>query len=431
MNSIAAKVYNKMLLHRIQPHIDPILSWTQAGFRKSRSTLSNILALRRIIEGIRLKNIPLTMVFVDFCKAFDSINRDQMFKILEAYGIPNEIINAIKVIYKDNIAAVITPTGLTEFFRVLSGIFQGDTLAPFLFIIVIDYVLRKTYRACPGAGIDLVPRRGSRQPATHLGDLSYADDVTLLSYYRDKAQELLHSLEQAASQVGLLVNADKTKVMSINNSTTPQLVTASNTPLKDSHTFKYLGSLVPDSYKDFKQRKAQAWSAMAKLDRVWKSNISRKCKLHFFQASVESILLYGAETWTFTQEMENRVNGCYTRLLRKALNVRWQDHLTNQELYQNLPKLSTKIRARRLRFAGHCARALDQPVSKCLFWTPQNGHISRGRPRITYTHNLLNDTNQQETNELLTLMQDRESWNDLIDNLPTDEHMINPPTGDR
>ena len=232
LNSIAAKVYNKMLLHRIQPHIDPILSWTQAGFRKSRSTLSNILALRRIIEGIRLKNIPLTMVFVDFCKAFDSINRDQMFKILEAYGIPNEIINAIKVIYKDNIAAVITPTGLTEFFRVLSGIFQGDTLAPFLFIIVIDYVLRKTYRACPGAGIDLVPRRGSRQPATHLGDLSYADDVTLLSYYRDKAQELLHSLEQAASQVGLLVNADKTKVMSINNSTTPQLVTASNTPSK-------------------------------------------------------------------------------------------------------------------------------------------------------------------------------------------------------
>ena len=99
-------------------------------------------------------------------------------------------------------------------------------------------------------------------------------------------------------------------------------------PLKDSDTFKYLGSLVPDSYKDFKQRKAQAWSAMAKLDRVWKSNISRKCKLHFFQASVESILLYGAETWTFTQEMENRVNGCYTRLLRKALNIRWQDHLT-------------------------------------------------------------------------------------------------------
>ena len=166
-------------------------------------------------------------------------------------------------------------------------------------------------------------------------------------------------------------------------------------------------------------------------DRVWKSTISRKCKLHFFRASVESILLYGAETWTFTQEMENRVNGCYTRLLRKALNVRWQDHQTNRELYQNLPKLSTKIRARRLRFAGHCARASDQPVSKCLFWTPHNGHISRGRPRITYTHNLLNETNLQDTSELLTLMQDRESWKGLIDNLPTDEHMINPPTGDR
>ena len=84
LNSTAAKTYNRMLLNRIQPHIDTILSWTQVGFRKSRSTLSNILALRRLIEGMKQKNMALAMVFVDLSKAFDSINRQQMFLILEA-----------------------------------------------------------------------------------------------------------------------------------------------------------------------------------------------------------------------------------------------------------------------------------------------------------------------------------------------------------
>ena len=123
LNSVAAKLYNRMLLARIQPHVDEVLSWTQCGFRKSRSTLSNILALRRIIEGIKAKNHSLTLIFVDFKKAFDSINREQMFKILSAYGIPDKIVNAIKTIYTNSTAAVITPFGLTDLFQILYGIF--------------------------------------------------------------------------------------------------------------------------------------------------------------------------------------------------------------------------------------------------------------------------------------------------------------------
>ena len=62
--------------------------------------------------------------------------------ILEAYGIPNEIIKAIMIMYKNTRAFVRSPDGDTEFFDSIAGVLQGDTLAPYLFIIVLDYVLR-------------------------------------------------------------------------------------------------------------------------------------------------------------------------------------------------------------------------------------------------------------------------------------------------
>ena len=90
-----------MLLNRIRPEIDPILKRNQNGFCKNRSTTGQILTIRRILEGVKDKNLPLTILFINFSKAFDTINRKKMKEMLIKYGIPEETVNAIMMLYNN------------------------------------------------------------------------------------------------------------------------------------------------------------------------------------------------------------------------------------------------------------------------------------------------------------------------------------------
>ena len=111
------------------PALDPLLRKNQNGFRKGRSTIAQILSIRRILEEMRRLNKEVTICFVDFRKAFDSISRDIMFEILPLYGIPPTIVGAIRSLYTNTSATIITPDGETESFNISAGVLQGDTLS--------------------------------------------------------------------------------------------------------------------------------------------------------------------------------------------------------------------------------------------------------------------------------------------------------------
>ncbi|XP_072046557.1 uncharacterized protein [Amphiura filiformis] len=142
LSSIVAKTYNRMILNRIRPEIDQHLRTNQNGFRVGRTTVGHILALRRLIEEVKAHNLPAIITFIDFKKAFDTIHRGKMLKILHAYGIPELIVEAIGKMYQNTKAKVISPDGETDLFEILAGVLQGDTLAPYLFVIVLDFALR-------------------------------------------------------------------------------------------------------------------------------------------------------------------------------------------------------------------------------------------------------------------------------------------------
>ena len=147
-----------MLLNRISPHLDPILRRNQNGFRKGRSTTPQILALRRLIEELKISNKQAYIVFVDFSKAFDSVNRKAMLHILLNYGIPEEIVNAIAIMYDNPSSFVQTLDGPTKEFFTITGILQGDTLGPYLFVIIVDYLVRQLIHLSP-KGLKSCPAR--------------------------------------------------------------------------------------------------------------------------------------------------------------------------------------------------------------------------------------------------------------------------------
>ena len=100
----------------------------QELIRSCSPTTSQILTILRILEGVRAKNLQATLIFVDFTKAFDSIHRGKMEQILLAYGIPKETVAAITILYRNTKVKVRSPDGDTEYFDIVAGVLQGDTL---------------------------------------------------------------------------------------------------------------------------------------------------------------------------------------------------------------------------------------------------------------------------------------------------------------
>jgi hypothetical protein len=127
-----------MMLCRLQNAVDASLGEEQAGFRPHRSCIDHIFSLRKIIEDSIEFHHPLIINFVDFEKAFDSLHRPSLWKILQHHGFPIKLINVIKAFYINSQCCVLTDSVKPEWFKVETGVKQGCIMSPLLFCIAID-----------------------------------------------------------------------------------------------------------------------------------------------------------------------------------------------------------------------------------------------------------------------------------------------------
>ena len=136
--SVPGKVLNRIILERLNNEVDNILRDHQAGFRQCRSCIDQIATLRIVVEQSLEFDSSLYIHFVDYEKAFDSLDRDTLSKLLQHYGIPEKIITLIRNTY-DGMTCKVTHAGrLNESFKVKKGVRQGCLLSPFMFLVAID-----------------------------------------------------------------------------------------------------------------------------------------------------------------------------------------------------------------------------------------------------------------------------------------------------
>ena len=154
--------------------MDKILRENQAGFRLSRSATEQITTLRIIVEQPLEWRTPLCINFIDYEKAFDSLDRNVLWVLMANYGIPSKIISLVKNMYEGTSCRILHEESLTESFSIKSGVRQGCLLSPFLFLLVVDWIMNET-------------TTGSRNRIQwtlieHLEDLDFADDLALLAH---------------------------------------------------------------------------------------------------------------------------------------------------------------------------------------------------------------------------------------------------------
>ena len=103
----------------------------------------------------------------------------------------------------------------------------------------------------------------------------------------------------------------------------------------------------------------------------------------------------------------------YMWMLHFALNVHWSQHVTNEQLYGDLPHLNTTIRLCHMKFVGHCCQAEEEPIFKVLSWAPQHGRRRCGRPALSYPKLLENVTGMM-ADEIQSVMKDRDLWQQCV-----------------
>jgi sorting nexin-29 len=377
------KLLNSILRARLVDVIDPLLLPVQSGFRSGRSTTEQIASVRSIIETCTIRHRSVSIVFVDFRKAFDSIDRHAIPLILQAYGVPELLITAIMDMYKDTTAFVQIGADRTEDFRTTSGVLQGDTLAPFLFIVVLDYILRRSLEE--GDGYLVARRRSRRHPAVTITALAFADDIALTCGDPNAAQRALRRLCDEAERVGLVLNASKTEVMHVGLTDAPPLTLSNGDCIAECKDFRYLGSLISSPDSIVADRRAQAWRAAVQLSPIFRSRLDDALKLRIMRTAVEPIFMYGLEAVPLTASREADLEICaYRGLLRYALDVRRPQTLADckPDLKTALPSISNILRLRRQRLLGHVlrrhGRGESNPLALVILNPPQEG-FRRGK----------------------------------------------------
>ena len=183
---------------RIERTLDENQPREQAGFRKGYSTTDRLQALDQIIEKSNEYNLPLCIGFIDYEKAFDTVEHFEIFEALRKTNVNETYINILQNIYNQATARVHLDKLVSTEFPVHRGVRQGDPLSPKLFTAVMEEVF-KNADISEGVNVD----------GENLTNLRFADDVALFNETTKQMEKQLNNLNSESVKVGLKIHKRK------------------------------------------------------------------------------------------------------------------------------------------------------------------------------------------------------------------------------
>ena len=143
--------------------------------------------------------------FIDYAKAFDSVNHNKLWKILKEIGIPEHLTCLLRNLYAGQEPTVRTGHGTTDWFKIGKEVCQGCILSICLFNLYAEYIMRNAELEEAQAGIKIARK--------NINNLRYADDTTLVAESEDELKNLLIKVKEESEKVGLKINIQETKIM--------------------------------------------------------------------------------------------------------------------------------------------------------------------------------------------------------------------------
>ena len=412
--SIAGKILARLLLNRLLAHLEQdLLPESQCGFREGRGTADMIFASRQLQEKFQEQNRELFSTYVDLTKAFDTVSREGLWKIMAKFGITDKFTRIVRSFHEGMQASVSVEGEASRAFQVSNGVKQGCVLAPTLFSIMFSGMLMIAFQddidsiavdwRTDGGGLFNLARLRAETKVHHdfVRDFLFADDCALNADSKDAMQRSMDKLSAACDAFGLTISIKKTEVLHqpAQNTNRPQetpAITVNGQTLQTVSKFTYLGStLTSDAQLDveIQNRVAKASRSFGRLrNTVWdRKGLKLTTKLKVYRAVVLTSLLYACETWTTYARHERILNRFHINSLKKILHIRWEEKVPDTRVLERSGMISiqTLLRKNKIRWAGHVTRMGDDRIPKRLLYGQlKEGKRSVGRQKKRYKDTL-------------------------------------------
>ena len=395
------KILAALVKNRLEPALEPWISKTQYGFRKKKSTSQALFIARRLMDMAERQGTNLTLVLLDWEKAFDKVDQDKLVEVLARLCIPQRIICLIQNIYEQAKFRVVKGNVRSDYQIQNSGIRQGCPLSPYLFGVLMTAIFQDIKTVLN------TPKQLQPIPGINYAEVLYADDTLLFGTHTHTINKLLRQIQTESANYNMKLNFDKCINLTINRKQS-SIKFMDGTAVPRKTQAKYLGAVLTDAidnHQEVIRRMGEATAVAKQLNLFWsKARTTVKWKLRVMESIVLNKLTYGLETIQLTQREQNQINAFQLKMFRRVLNIP-PTHVdrswTNQRIIDTLwrshkykyVQLSAKWMQKKLTLLGHILRAPhDDPMREILFQPRQNiprsVHVRRvGKPRANWLLN--------------------------------------------